>query len=289
VAPCLFQKQVAPASSGLIPQLVLMIGWLLLSMILRALSRGFFQASHSQLFSIYCKHTGAATQEVFTPFMSNHTIEMTDTLYRYFQDTTVREPDVLKRLREKTTNMGRVGNMQICPEQGQFMGLLVELIGATRLIEVGTFTGYSSLSCALALPPDGTIIACDINAEWTKFARQAWTEAGVADKIDLRLASATETLQALLNEGKAGYFDMAFIDADKQNYDAYYELCLQLVRRGGLILVDNVLWGGSVADSSDQDENTIAIRELNAKLYTDERITLSMLPIGDGLSLARKR
>jgi predicted O-methyltransferase YrrM len=221
--------------------------------------------------------------------MSSKTIEMTEPLYRYFQETTIREPEVLQRLREKTQRMGTVGGMQICPEQGQFMGLLVELTGATRLLEVGVFTGYSALACALALPPDGQLIACDLNPEWTKMARQAWDEAGVADKIDLRLAPATETLQALLDEGQANRFDMAFIDADKQNYDAYYELCLKLLRRGGLILIDNVLWGGAVADLTDHDANTAAIRALNAKLYADERVTLSMLPIGDGLTLARKR
>jgi len=221
--------------------------------------------------------------------MSQETLELTPSLYDYFQQTTLREPESLKRLRAKTHKMGQVGRMQICPEQGQFMGLLIELMDARNLVEVGTFTGYSALACALALPDDGKILACDMNVEWTKMARQAWEEAGVAHKIDLRLAPATETLSALLDEGKAGSFDMAFIDADKKNYDEYYELCLKLLRQGGVILVDNVLWGGAVVDPEIQDENTVAIRALNKKMQKDERITFSMLPIGDGLSLARKR
>ena len=221
--------------------------------------------------------------------MSQETLELTPSLYEYFQETTLREPESLKRLRAKTHKMGQVGRMQICPEQGQFMGLLIELVDARNLVEVGTFTGYSSLACALALPADGKLLTCDMNPEWTKMARQAWDEAGVAHKIDLRLAPATETLSALLEEGKAGTFDIAFIDADKKNYDDYYELCLKLLRQGGVILVDNVLWGGAVADPEEQDENTVAIRALNKKMQSDERVTFSMLTIGDGLSLARKR
>jgi len=221
--------------------------------------------------------------------MSKETLELTPTLYEYFQKTTLREPDALQRLRVKTHKMGQVGRMQICPEQGQFMGLLVELMDAKNLLEVGTFTGYSALACALALPEDGKLLACDMNPEWTKMARQAWEEAGVSHKVELRLAPAVETLNILLQEGKAGIFDMAFIDADKKNYDNYYELSLQLLRQGGVILVDNVLWGGAVADPDDQDENTVAIRNLNEKMQKDERVTFSMLPIGDGLSLARKR
>jgi caffeoyl-CoA O-methyltransferase len=221
--------------------------------------------------------------------MSRETLELTPNLYDYFQETTLREPENLKRLREKTHKMGQVGRMQICPEQGQFMALLVELMGAKNLLEVGTFTGYSALACALALPEDGKLLACDTNPEWTKMAQQAWEEAGIAHKIELRLAPATETLSALLEQGKAGSFDMSFIDADKKNYDDYYELCLKLLRNGGLLLVDNVLWGGAVVDPEIQDENTVAIRALNEKMLRDERITFSMLPIGDGLSLARKR
>lgn len=221
--------------------------------------------------------------------MSNSTLEMTPPLYDYLQEVSVREPEILKQLRSKTAKMGTVSRMQIAPEQGQFMAFLVELTGATRLLEVGVFTGYSALVCALALPPQGKIVACDSNPEWTKMAREFWETAGVSNKIDLRLAPALDTLQALLADGQANSFDMMFIDADKKNYDGYYEAGLQLVRPSGLILIDNVLWGGQVVDKADQDENTVAIRALNAKLYADERISLSLVPIADGLTLARKR
>ena len=171
----------------------------------------------------------------------------------------------------------------------QRVGLLVQLLGAKKTFEVGVFTGASSLSVALALPPDGKVIACDVSAEWTGIARRYWREAGVADKIDLRLAPAVQTLWALLDEGQAGTFDFGFIDADKDNYDNYYELGLQLIRRGGLLAFDNVLWGGRVGDPSVQDKDTVALRALNAKLHRDERVALSMLPIADGVTLALKR
>jgi caffeoyl-CoA O-methyltransferase len=179
--------------------------------------------------------------------------------------------------------------MQISPEQGQFMALLVELIGARRILEVGTFTGYSALAVALALPPDGRVITCDINEEMTAIARRYWAEAGVADKIDLRLAPAIDTLDELLAEGQAGQFDFAFIDADKTNYLAYYERTLELLRSGGLIAIDNVLWNGAVADPERQDDDTSAIRALNEAVHADDRVSLSLLPISDGLTLARKR
>jgi caffeoyl-CoA O-methyltransferase len=182
--------------------------------------------------------------------------------------------------------------MQISPEQGQLMGLLIQLLGARRTIEVGVFTGYSSISVALALPPDGRIVACDVSEEFTAIARRYWKTAGVAERIDLRLAPATATLDGLLREGKAGTFDFAFIDADKENYDAYYERSLQLLRKGGLIAIDNVLWDGKVADpaiADGKDVDTAAIRALNRKLVKDERVTLSMLPLADGLTLALKR
>lgn len=179
--------------------------------------------------------------------------------------------------------------MQISPEQGQFMGLLIELMGATKTLEIGVFTGYSVLSVALALPANGKVVACDINVEWTKIAQKYWKLAGMSDKIDLRLAPALETLDALLENGEGETFDFAFIDADKANYMHYYKKSLELVRPGGLIAIDNTLWSGKVADPSIQDRDTNIIRELNAKLLADERITLSLLPIGDGLSLARKR
>jgi caffeoyl-CoA O-methyltransferase len=179
--------------------------------------------------------------------------------------------------------------MQISPEQGQFMALLVQLLGATKTLEVGVFTGYSSLCVALALPPNGKIVACDVSEEYTAIARRYWQAAGVADKIDLRLAPALETLDELLAAGQAESFDFAFIDADKGNYEGYYERSLQLIRPGGLIAIDNVLWSGRVADPQEQGNNTQALRALNEKLHDDERITLSMVPIADGLTLALKR
>ena len=212
---------------------------------------------------------------------------LTDRLYDYLLATSLREPAVLRRLREETAALPQA-NMQIAPEQGQFMALLVALIGARRTLEVGTFTGYSALVVALALPAEGRVIACDVSEKFTAVARRYWAEAGVADKIDLRLAPAVETLDGLLAEGAAGGFDFIFIDADKETYDSYYERGLELLRPGGLIAVDNVLWSGAVADESRQDEDTRAIRALNAKLLRDRRVAISLVPIGDGLMLARK-
>ena len=209
-------------------------------------------------------------------------------IYDYILANSLRDRDELKRLRQETQAMP-MGGMQISPDQGQFMGLLVELIGAKRIVEVGTFTGYSSIAMALALPADGRLIACDVSDEFTRIAQRYWQEAGVADKIELRLGPAVATLDEILAAGEAGCFDMAFIDADKENYDAYYERCLQLLRPGGLILIDNVLWGGRPADVNEQDESTVAIRALNVKIRADERVTASLLSIGDGLTLARKR
>lgn len=220
--------------------------------------------------------------------MSAQTIGLDQPLYDYLLSNSVREPEILWKLRQETANHPRA-LMQISPEQGQFMGLLVQLLGAKKTIEIGVFTGYSSLSVALALPADGKIIACDVSEEFTAIARRYWQEAGVADKIDLRLAPGLVTLDRLLAEGQAGTFDFAFIDADKENYDGYYEQALKLIRPGGLIAIDNVLWSGRVADSQIQDESTQAIRALNQKLYNDERVTLSLVPIGDGLTLALKR
>jgi caffeoyl-CoA O-methyltransferase len=220
--------------------------------------------------------------------MSTRTIALDDRLYHYLQAVSLREPDVLVRLRAETARLPAAG-MQVSPEQGQFMALLVRLLGARRCLEVGTFTGYSALACALALPPDGRLVTLDISAEWTAVARRHWLEAGVADRIDLRLGPAAGSLAALLAEGAADSFDFAFIDADKTGYDGYYELALQLVRPGGLIAFDNVLWSGRVADPNAQDADTTALRALNRKLHADPRVDLSMLPIGDGLTLARRR
>ncbi len=220
--------------------------------------------------------------------MSNRTLVLNDTLYDYLLSVSLREPDVLRRLREETAEMPQ-RNMQIAPEQGQFMALLAELILARRYLEIGTFTGYSALAVALALPQDGQVITCDISEEFTARARPYWEEAGVADKIDLRIAPALETLDTLITEGEKGTFDFAFIDADKTNYQGYFQRALDLIRPGGPICVDNVLWSGAVVDPARDDDDTKAIRAFNDRLSDDPRISLSLVPIGDGLTLARKR
>jgi caffeoyl-CoA O-methyltransferase len=220
--------------------------------------------------------------------MARHTLSLTDSLYQYLLEVSLREPEILSRLREETAALTAAG-MQIAPEQGQLMAMLVRLVGARRCLEVGVFTGYSSLAVALALPSDAHLVACDVSEEWTRIARRYWQEAGVEDKIELRLAPATKSLDALLAEGQAGHFDFAFIDADKGNYQGYYERVFELLRPGGLIAVDNVLWGGSVVDSRDTSEDTQAIRAFNAALANDRRVDISLVPIGDGLTLARKR
>jgi len=220
--------------------------------------------------------------------MSNRTISMTDGLYDYLLDTSLREPAVLKRLRDETAAHPQA-RMQISPEQGQFMQLLVKLLGARRCVEVGVFTGYSSLAVALALPVDGHILGCDVSEEFTAVARRYWKEAGVAGKIELKLAPALETLDARIKAGEADSYDFGFIDADKANYQQYYDRMLKLLRPGGVVAVDNVLWSGRVLDKADRSEDTQAIRAFNRSLHQDERVDLSMLPIGDGLTLARKR
>ncbi len=222
------------------------------------------------------------------PRVSYKTLQMTEPLYQYLLDTSIREPDVLRRLRDETTRHVH-GHMRISPEQGQLMRLLVEITGAKSAIEIGVFTGYSTLAVALALPKDGKLVACDRNAEWPLVGRPFWTEAGVDNIIDLRIAKAEQTLDAMIQGGESGTYDFAFIDGDKKNYGVYYDQCLELVRPGGLILIDNVLWGGRLTDDSDQDRATNAIRDLNAKIHGDERVSMSLLPIGDGLTIARKR
>jgi predicted O-methyltransferase YrrM len=219
--------------------------------------------------------------------MSNRTLNLTDALYDYVLAHSLREHPAQVALREATRDHERA-SMQISPEQGQFMALLVKLMGARNAIEVGVFTGYSALSVAMALPPEGRLIACDISEEYTSVAKPFWQQAGVAEKIDLRIAPALETLQALLHDGEAGLYDFAFIDADKVSYDSYYECCLQLVRPGGLILLDNTLRSGKVLERADNDD-TAALQALNIKLREDQRIDLSMLPISDGVTLALKR
>jgi predicted O-methyltransferase YrrM len=220
--------------------------------------------------------------------MSVATIAMTEALHAYLLKATVREPALLARLRQETAQLPN-GGMQISPEQGQLMSLLIELVGARRALEVGVFTGYSSTVVAMALPADGRLIACDVSEEWTNVARRYWREAGIEAKIDLQVGPALQTLDALLASGQAGSFDFAFIDADKTSYDGYYERCLSLLRSGGLLAVDNTLWSGAVADPTDQRESTRIIRALNEKIAADARVTASLVPIGDGLYLARKR
>ena len=220
--------------------------------------------------------------------MSNRSIPLTDSLYEYLIDVSLREPALLLALREETAGM-RNRSMQISPEQGQFMALLARLAGAKRCLEIGVFTGYSSLAVALALPEDGRIVACDVSEEWTAVARRYWAAAGMDHKIDLRLAPALQTLDALVADGQSGSFDFAFIDADKERYLEYYERVLRLLRPGGLVAVDNTLWSGRVADPEVADEDTVALRHFNECLHRDERVDLSLVPIGDGLTLARKR
>jgi predicted O-methyltransferase YrrM len=220
--------------------------------------------------------------------MSTHTLNLSDSLYHYLQLNSLREPEILTELRQATLNHP-MGQMQISPEQGQFMALLVQLLQVEKALEIGVFTGYSSLVVALALPPQGSLVACDVSEEYTSVARSYWQKAGVDNKIDLRIAPALDTLNQLLQEGEAETFDFAFIDADKSNYDNYYEKALQLVRVGGLIAIDNVLWSGRVADPNVTDNRTAMIRALNQKIHQDPRVSMSMIPIGDGLTLALKR
>ena len=219
--------------------------------------------------------------------MPNRTVNMTDRLYDYLLDASVKESDILKRLREETAQLPQSG-MQISPDQGQFFAFLIQLIGARKALEVGTFTGYSATAVASALPPDGKLICCDVSAEWTSVGKRYWSEAGVADKIDLRLGPAVETLDALIAAGESGSFDFAFIDADKTGYDDYYERSLKLIRANGVIAIDNVLWQGNVADPEHMDESTEALRAIARKVRDDDRVSACMLAIGDGVTLARK-
>jgi len=206
----------------------------------------------------------------------------------YVDANWLRESPVRRRLREETAKLPRAG-MQISAHQGQQIALLARAIGARRAVEVGTFTGYSSLSIAEALPEDGKLWCCDVSEEWTRIARRYWKEAGLESRIELTIGPALKTLDWLLAQGLADQLDLAFIDANKEDYDAYYERCLKLVRRGGLVLIDNVLWGGSVANLADKDADTEAIRALNAKLKADERVDLALFAVGDGMTCALKR
>ncbi len=219
--------------------------------------------------------------------MSTHTIDIDDRLYAYMLDISLREPDVLSRLRDETAKHP-MAIMQISPEQGQFMQMLVRMLGAKNCIEVGVFTGYSSLAVALALPADGRIVACDISEDYTAVGEPFWKDAGVRDKIDLRIAPATDTLDAMIAAGETGGYDFAFIDADKPGYPEYFERCLALLRSGGVVAVDNIFMDGNAADPDTTSENAQAMRKFNAMLKDDARVELSLIPIGDGLTLARK-
>jgi caffeoyl-CoA O-methyltransferase len=211
-----------------------------------------------------------------------------DAVERYLGEVVTRETPIQRRLRAETARLPMAG-MQIGPDQGAFLALLVRLVGARRALEIGTFTGMSALAVAAALPPDGTLVACDVSEEWTRIARRYWQEAGVAGRIDLRLGPAADTVAALLRERGPGSFDFAFIDADKPSYDLYYEACLRLLRPGGLVAIDNVLWSGAVATARARDANTRALRALNLKIRDDARVDACLLSVGDGLMLARKR
>jgi len=220
--------------------------------------------------------------------MSTKTIGMDDALRQYLLDVAVPETELQQRLRERTAEMPR-GGMQISPEQGRFMHVLIKLLNVREAIEIGTFTGYSAIAMASAMPEEGRLICCDVNEEWTDIARRYWEEAGLSGKITLKLGPAARTLHALRDEGRDGSFDLAFVDADKEQYDTYYEQSLALLRRGGVVLLDNVLWHGKVSDPSIDDEPTRAIRQINQKVFADDRVDAAMLPIGDGLTVARKR
>lgn len=211
-----------------------------------------------------------------------------DSITEYLLSVSLREPPILRKLREETASHPRA-RFQIAPEQGQFMALMMQLMGAQKTIEVGVFTGYSSLAVAMALPPNGRMVCCDISEEFTGIARRYWKEAGVDHMIDLHVRPAMATLTELISDGQRGSFDFMFIDADKTSYEGYYECGLELLRQGGLIMVDNVLWSGRVLDQADQTPDTVAVRAFNKKLLTDSRVTLSMLPLGDGVTLALKR
>ena len=220
--------------------------------------------------------------------MSRSTLKLTDSVYDYMLEHSLRESEACRLLREETAPM-KMGMMQVSPEQGQFMAFLVRLTETRRALEIGTFTGYSALCVAQALPSDGRLVCCDVSEEWTSVGQRYWQSAGVSDKIDLKIGPATETLQALREDGEEGRYDFAFIDADKENYLVYYENVLSLLRTGGVLLIDNVLWGGSVANPGKNDDDTNAIRTLNQHLRGDDRVLLSMLPVGDGLTLVMKQ
>jgi len=220
--------------------------------------------------------------------MSSSTLQLNEKVHDYLLGHSLRESTVCQQLRKETMPM-KMGMMQVSPEQGQFMAFLVELTGTRKAVEAGTFTGYSALCVAQALPADGTLVCCDVSDEWTAVGKKYWEQAGVSDRISLRIGPAIDTLKSMRDAGEEGTFDFGFIDADKANYQSYYEHVIALLRTGGLLLIDNVLWGGSVANPDKTDEDTEAIRALNTFVHHDDRVSLSMLPVGDGLTLALKR
>ena len=220
--------------------------------------------------------------------MANKTIGISDDLQSYVVRVGAREPEVLARLREETATLP-AHSMQIAPEEGAFLGMLAELTGARRCLELWTFTGYSALAVTRRRPDDGSMVCCDVSEDWTGIARRYWAEAGVDDKIDLRIGPAADTLDALIADGEDAAYDFAFVDADKTGYDGYYERLLRLVRPGGLIVFDNTLWDGTVLEENPEDDDTKAIQALNEKLATDERVSLCLLPVADGVTLARRR
>jgi len=220
--------------------------------------------------------------------MANQSIGLSADVYDYLLSHGLREPDILQQLRA-ATEKEELSVMRSAPEQGQFMAMLLRLMGAKRILEIGTYTGYATLWMALALPDDGKVVSCDISKQWTSVGQRFWATAGVKHKIDLRLQPALTTLQTLLDDGAQESFDFAFIDADKINYQAYFEACLQLIRPGGLVVIDNVLWGGSVLEVSNREDSTKAIRTFNQNLHEDQRVDIVMLPVADGITLAQKR
>lgn len=227
--------------------------------------------------------------------MSPRSIQLDEALYEYMLRMSLRESEVQRSLRERTSSL-EMARMQISPEQGQFMGLLAALVcdsrpaelGPPRCVEVGTFTGYSALSVVRAVA-EARLDACDVSEEWTAIAREYWERAGVADRIELHLGPAEETLRRFIAEGRGGTYDFAFVDADKPGYASYYEACIELLRPGGIVTLDNVLWGGRVVDPEEQDPDTVALRRISQQVLDDDRVDISMLPLGDGLTIARKR
>jgi predicted O-methyltransferase YrrM len=217
-----------------------------------------------------------------------HHVELTQPVLQYVREHSLRDNDILRELREETSHLP-LRTMQVPPEQGQFLYLLARLVNARKTLEVGVFTGYSTLCTALALPADGRVVACDLSEEWVSIGRRYWKRAGVESRIDVRIGDAHHTLETLAGSAERGTFDLAFIDADKESYDHYYEYALRLLRPGGLVVLDNTLWSGKVADPAVSDPETDSLRRINAKLLRDERVDLSLLPLADGLTLARKR